>query len=117
GRFAEAEQVQRSVLAQTREDNGQPTDALDMQNLAATLNEEGKFAEAVALTRRALELRRRQEGESAPNVAVALRSLAAAEELDDMYVEAERDFRAALELAGRVAAARKIGIYEFKVPL
>jgi tetratricopeptide (TPR) repeat protein len=117
GAFAEAEQLEREVLAHVRDDNGQGTAATDCQNLATTLEHEGKFAEAVTFAQRALDLQKRREGETSGNVAVALRSLAVAEELNGNVAEAERDFRATLTMGMRLKATQGLDLFQWQIPL
>jgi serine/threonine-protein kinase len=117
GKLREAEQLQREVLANLRQDNGQANSATDMQNLAGTLVSEGKTAEAVSFAQRSFDLQRVREGEISGNVAVALRVLASAEESDGDNKAAERDFRAALDMGRQLAAPKGISIYGWEVPL
>ncbi len=117
GQASEAESLEREVLAELREDNGQPTGALARENLAATLEQEGKPREALGLARQALDLQRRREGEASGNVAVALRSVAIAEELCGEAGPAERDFRASLRLGEKLAPSRDNATYEWRIPL
>ncbi|HSE12567.1 MAG TPA: tetratricopeptide repeat protein [Rudaea sp.] len=116
GQLQEAERLQRDVLAHARDDNGQGALAMDSENLAGTLEQEGKFDEAVMHARRALELERRHEANSS-RVAVALRLLAVAEEMDGDAASAERDFRAALRMQAQLAAGEGGTTYEWKIPL
>ncbi len=117
GQASEAESLEREVLAELREDNGQPTGALARENLAATLEQEGRPREALGLARQALDLQRRREGEASGNVAVALRSVAVAEELCGEAGPAEQDFRAGLRLGEQLASSRGSATYEWRIPL
>jgi serine/threonine-protein kinase len=117
GRAGEAEALQREILAHLPEDNGQSTSVTTRQNLASTLEQEGRPREALALVRQALALQRRREGETSANVAVALRSLAIAEEMSGEAAAAEREFRAALRLGESLARAHGITMYEWGIPL
>ena len=117
GQAPEAESLERDVLAQLREDNGQQTGALTRENLATTLEQEGKPREALELARQALELQRRREGETSGNVAVALRSVAIAEEMSGEAGPAERDFRAGLSLGEKLGPSRGYVMWEWTIPL
>ena len=117
GQLAEAERMQRDVLAHVRGDNGQGTVVNDYQNLALTLHEEGHSTEAVSYARRALDLQRQREGESSGNVAVALRSLAITEQYAGDTVAAEREYRAALRIGEHLAGEQGIALYRWQIPL
>jgi serine/threonine-protein kinase len=117
GRAAEAERLQRDVLARKRADNGQSIDATDCENLATTLIQQGKFAEAVSFARRAVEIHAQREGEISGNTAVALRGLASTEEWAGAVADAERNFRSALAIGQKLQSQQKIAIYEWKIPL
>ena len=117
GQAAEAETLEREVLAELREDNGQPTGALARENLATTLEREGRPREALELARQALELQRRREGESSGNVALAIREVAIAEEMCGEAGLAERDFRAGLRLGEELAPSRGKATYKWRIPL
>lgn len=117
GRAREAEALQREILAHVPEDDGQATSVQTRQNLASTLEQEGRPREALGFARQALELQRRREGETSANVAVALRSLAIAEEMSGEAAAAERDFRAALRLGESLARAHGIARYDWGIPL
>jgi len=117
GRAAEAETLQRDVLARQRADNGQGSDAIDNENLATTLIGEGKFAEAATYGRRAVEIQKQREGEVSGNTAVALRGLAIAEERNGARVDAERDFRAALAIGEKLHASQNIDMFQWRLPL
>src|SRR5262249_52937117 len=97
GRAGEAEAILRDVLAHRHADNGQG-EAIDNENLAQALYEQGRYAEAVNCDRRALEIERQREGADSARAAVALRSLAVPEELSGDNAAAERDLRAALKI-------------------
>ena len=117
GRLQEAEALQRDVLARARADNGQSTLDVDCENLAGTLEREGKFDEALTYARRALDLARTHAGAESRNVAVALRLLALAEEMDGDAGSAERDFRSALQMRERLASVRQSDIFLWQIPL
>ena len=117
GRAPEAESLERDVLAQLGEDNGQPTAAFARQNLAKALEQEARPREALELARQALELQRRREGEKSGNVAVALREVAIAEELCGEAGLAEQDFRAGLHLGEALMPSRGNATYEWRIPL
>jgi tetratricopeptide (TPR) repeat protein/predicted Ser/Thr protein kinase len=117
GRASEAESLERDVLVQLGEDNGQVTGAFARENLATTLEQEGRPREALGLARQALELQRRREGESSGNVAVAMRSVAVAEEMCGEAGPAERDFREGLRLGEGPTSSRSNVTYEWRIPL
>jgi tetratricopeptide (TPR) repeat protein len=118
GHFDEAERVFREALQSVAADDNLSNIAMAQQNLAATLGEEGRFAEAIALDKESVALQERREGKVSGNVAVALRSLAAAEESRGEGDAAEKDFRAALAMGETLRQARKVGqTYEWKIPL
>jgi eukaryotic-like serine/threonine-protein kinase len=117
GHASEAEQLQREVIARVRDDNGQDTMATDCENLAATLEAEGKFDEAVGFAQRALQLHRKHEGDQTGNVAVAMRVLGVAEEFAGDKVDAERDLRAALQMGEEIAKTQHVATYGWKIAL
>ncbi len=117
GRPREAEALQREILATLPADNGQETGALTRENLAATLEMEGKAGAAVDVARQAVELQRRREGKTSGNVAVALRSLAVAEEMNGDGLHAEADFRAGLRMGEDLAPTHGNATYEWRIPL
>ena len=117
GRTADAERLQRDVLAKLPADNGQATGVLTLQNLATSLELEGRASEALRSARQALDLQRRREGETSGNVAIAVRSVAIAEELAGDSRAAERDFRAGLQMGEELAPTHGNATYEWKIPL
>ena len=117
GQAPEAESLEREVLAELREDNGQSTGALTRENLATTLEREGRPREALEVARQALEIQRRREGETSSNVAVALRLVAVAEEMCGEAGLAEQDFRASLRLEEGLASSRGKATYRWRIPL
>jgi len=117
GLLSEAEQLQRDVLARARADNGQGTLEIACENLAGTLELEGKSEEAVAVSRRAFELAQKHGGPISHNAALALRLLAVAEETNGDVQDAERDFRGALQMYGQLAPAQQVDTYRWQIPL
>jgi serine/threonine protein kinase len=117
GSAHEAEALQREILAQLPADDGQDTGALARENLATSLEIEGRARAAVPFAREALELQRRREGETSGNVAIALRSLALAEEQSGDARKAEKDFRSGLRMGEQLALTHGNATYEWKVPL
>ena len=117
GNSIEAEQMQRDVLARVRDDNGQGTEAIDCENLAGTLEQEGRFDEALVYANRAVQLLQKTEGKNSPNVVIALRLLALAEELHGDLGDAERDFRAALQLSRQLSLEHGTATYPIEIPL
>jgi len=118
GQFDKAEQLLREV-AMLRERAGiEVVGAMDEENLATALERQGKYAQAVAEEKKALDIQKRHEGEASGNVAVALRGLGVAEELNGEAVAAERDLRAALAMIEQFAASRpSVGIYPMQITL
>jgi len=114
---AEAETLLREAVSRERRDNGQPLLATVRENLAAALSAQRKYAEAVAAAKDAVAIARRNSGEQTAPVAVALRVLAATEELKGDAADAEAHFRAAYELGEKLHAQRISSAYEWKIPL
>ena len=100
-----------------RADNGQGLDAIDNENLASTLIQQDKFAEAVGYERRAVDIQKQREGEVSGNTAVALDGLAVAEDLNGSTADAERDFRAALVIGEKLHATQNIDMFQWRLPL
>jgi serine/threonine-protein kinase len=117
GQMAEAERLQRAILARVRGDNGQSLVAFDNQNLAGTLEAEGKFDEALTFAHRALAFRQKSEGAVSGNVAVALRLVAVAEEMRGDAPAAERDFRDALRMSEQLPASQATALYPWQIAL
>ncbi|MBS0555804.1 MAG: serine/threonine protein kinase [Proteobacteria bacterium] len=117
GRSAQAEQLQRDVLAHQPVENGQPVEPTANENLASTLIVEGKFAEAVGYAQRAVEIQKAREGEVSGNTAVALNGLGVAEQLNGASADAERDFRAALAIGEILHATQNIDLFQWRLPL
>ena len=117
GHGAEAETLQRDVLAHQRADDSQIVDPIASENLATTLIGEGKFAEAVSYEQRAVEIQKQREGEVSGNTAVALSSLGVAEEWNGASADAERDLRAALAIGEKLHATQNIDMFQWRLPL
>jgi serine/threonine-protein kinase len=118
GRFAEAEQLERGVIAQVREDNGQGTLVTDLENLAGTLEQEGRYDEAVTSARRAVTVAQQLAGAGSHTAALAVRLLGLAEELDGDLAGAERDLRAALATQEALAKSEPAATtYEWSLAL
>ena len=118
GRAPEAESLERDVLAQLGEDNGQPTAAFS-RHLAKALEQEAKASRSAraraAGPGAAEEARKRRKS---GNVAVALREVAIAEELCGEAGLAEQDFRAGLHLGeALMPLSRGNATYEWRIPL
>jgi eukaryotic-like serine/threonine-protein kinase len=116
GQFAEAEQLQRAVIAQAPADNGPGTIPMDLQNLATTVEMQGRIAEGIALRRRAVDLQRRSEGDVSGNVAVALLALAMAEETNGDLADAERDFHAEVALGEQLHQKQNLDLHQWYLP-
>ncbi len=117
GQFAEAEKLQRNVLERAQPDNGQGLVATNCENLSITLEQEGKFTEAIAFARRALEIQIKREGKISGNVAVALRGVAIAEAFAGNTADAERDFRATLRMGEKLKVSQGIDLFQWQLPL
>ena len=77
-RYDDAERLHREALeARRRVDAPPPLVASSLNNLALTMDERGRPAEAEPLLREAIGLWRRHDGEASENVAVGLNNLAA----------------------------------------
>jgi len=116
GRIDEAEVVQRDLMAKLRVDDGTGTDVMNLQNLARTLEQQGRASEAVLMARRALELQLKYSGDNSRPYALALRELAHAERLGGEKQAAEEHFRASTLLAERLAPAGGFGAYGWRIP-
>jgi tetratricopeptide (TPR) repeat protein len=116
GLLGEAETLLREVIARERRDNGQTLLATVRENLATALAAQHKYREAVASARDALDVARKNSGEGTAPFAVALRVLAAAEELAG-DAEAESHFRAAYDLGEKLHAQHISAAAEWKIPL
>jgi hypothetical protein len=78
---------------------------------------EHKYADSVIAARDALQIARKNSGEGTAPVAIALRTLAASEELNGDAADAETHFRAAYDLGEKLHAQHISAAYEWKVPL
>ncbi len=77
---------------------GHPSTANSYNNLAATLGQQGKYAEAEAMHRRALAIRLKALGTDHPDTANSYNNLAATLRAQGKYAEAEAMFRRALAI-------------------
>ena len=116
GQLVEAEQLQRAAIGKVREDNGQGIIAIDLQNLATSVEMQGRYAEAVELRRRAVDLQKQREGAVSGNVAVALTGLAMTEEANGDRIDAERDFRAVIALGEQLHQKQNLDLYQWRLP-
>ncbi|HET8943122.1 MAG TPA: serine/threonine-protein kinase [Rudaea sp.] len=117
GRLAEAETLQRDVLARKHRESAQLLDATDSENLANTLVQEHKFAEAVIYARQAVDIQKHHEGQLSGNTAVALRGLGIAEQLNGSDTDAERDLAAALAIGNTLHVTQDIDMFQWRLPL
>ncbi|QBB71239.1 serine/threonine protein kinase [Pseudolysobacter antarcticus] len=117
GQSSAAERLARGVLERMHDDNGQGTIAVDCENLASVLEQQGKFDEALLYSRQALQLLTKTEGENSTNAIIALRLLALAEELQGDAKNAEQDFRTALSRAAQLPSGRTMATYLLQIPL
>ncbi|MBS0582753.1 MAG: serine/threonine protein kinase [Proteobacteria bacterium] len=115
--YAEAERLLRDALQRVHADaNSAPISMVEAeQNLAGVLGAQGKTAEAVTWMRKAAAVRAMHEGASA-NLAIALRSLAVAEEMDGQTAAAESDLRATLALGEYFSATKGIDHFNWQMP-
>ncbi len=75
-----------------------PDTATSYNNLAATLGDQGKYAEAEAMHRRALAIRLKALGEGHPDTATSYNNLAATLHAQGKHAEAEAMYRRALAI-------------------
>ncbi len=115
GRVAEAEALLRESIALKREDNGQTVN--DYLNLGIALSLQGKHAQALEVSRRALQMQSAREGAVSANTAVALREVAFAEDMAGDPTGAERDYRAALAMAEATVKGRDRSMAGWVAPL
>ncbi|MBS0589936.1 MAG: tetratricopeptide repeat protein, partial [Proteobacteria bacterium] len=110
--YVEAERLLRDVLARTGADNGQGIDATAAENLATVLCVQARCAEAVEWARKAVALQASRAGASA-NLAIALRSLALAEEMAGDVTAAESDLRASVALGDYISATHGVNRFNW----
>ncbi|KFY28121.1 hypothetical protein V491_00628 [Pseudogymnoascus sp. VKM F-3775] len=77
---------------------GHPDTLMSMNNLAIALEKHGKFAEAEAMHRQALQLRETVLGKDHPDTLASMNSVAELLCLQGKYAEAEAMHRQALQL-------------------
>ncbi len=77
---------------------GHPDTATSYNNLAATLRDQGKYAEAEAMHRRALAICLKALGEGHPDTATSYNNLAVTLRAQGKYAEAEAMHRRALAI-------------------
>ena len=116
GRGKDAEVVQRDLLTKLRSDDGTATDVMNLQNLARTLQEQGRIAEALPIARQSVDLQRKYTGEHSRPYALALRELAHAEQLNGNAAQAEAHYRDSTQLADELAPKGGFGAYGWKIP-
>lgn len=95
GRFDEGERLQRDALGLIEMDRGRAAEAVPdygriFSDLGNLLADAGRLPEAEAALRRALEIIRRQAGDSHPNVAATTGNLATVLKSQSRYAEAEK---------------------------
>jgi tetratricopeptide (TPR) repeat protein len=100
-------EAERELLAELRESERKGSDDLaladTLYNLAILRRQQGEFAEADGLYRRALEIRERKEGPNHPDVAATLNNLAGLE-------AAQGDYDAAQPLLERALSIRQAAL-------
>jgi len=111
GRLDEAEKMHRGARAmQPRNPAHHPEIETSLNDLAYVLRDRGKLAEAEALQREVLELRRKRLGSEHPEVAVALDSLGLVLRAQGKLAEAERFHREALALERKLPGTQDLPI-------
>jgi eukaryotic-like serine/threonine-protein kinase len=105
GQHAEAERLQREVLAAQRRLLGpeHPETLSTLNNLGIILDAQGHLAEAEAIHRQVLEARRRVLGPDHPDTAGAMNNLANSVDDQGRYPEAEQLYREVLAARRRSA--------------
>jgi tetratricopeptide (TPR) repeat protein len=95
-------EIERELLAELHAAEGNDSDdlalATTLYNLGILRRQQGDFAEAARLYRRALDIRERKEGPNHPDVAATLNNLAAVEALQGHYEEAKPLLERALSI-------------------
>jgi len=115
GQLDEAETLQRDLVTKFRSDNGTGTDVMNLQNLARTLQQQGKFAEALEAARNSFTLQRQVSGDRSRPYAMALRELALAEQLSGDRENAEAHFRQSIALVEEIAPSGGFGTFGWKI--
>ncbi len=102
GRYAEAEKLFLAALKEAEEFGEQdPRLATSLNNLACLYAEQGKFAQAALLLRRALAIREKALGPEHPDLATDLNNLALLYYVHGKYAQAEPLYRRALAIQGK----------------
>jgi tetratricopeptide (TPR) repeat protein len=98
GRNADAERLDREVLAQKRTllESDDPALAESLNNLGVVVGQRGEWAEAEKLHREALAIMRKAHGPEHVEVAAAMRTLAAVLEAEKKFSEAEPLYKESL---------------------
>ena len=116
GKTDEAEALQRDLSSKFRGDDGTGINVMNQQNLARTLEQQGRFDEALAMARQALELQKGLTGAESRPYALALRELALAEDLAGNRQDAESHYRQSVQLVDRIAPTSGFGTFSWKIP-
>ncbi|MEP7043984.1 MAG: serine/threonine-protein kinase [Dokdonella sp.] len=115
GHLEEAEALQRDVATKIRSDDGTGINVMNLQNLARTLERQGRMEEALQAARQSLELQRDLTDERSRPYALALRELGLAEQLSGDRQGAEKHFREALALVEQIAPAGGFGTFGWRI--
>lgn len=90
GRYAEAEKLFRTAIREAETANVQDaTLAISLNGLAGSLQDQGKYADAEPIYKRALQLHEQLSGVESTGVAATLQDLAAPYKAQGKYAEAE----------------------------
>jgi serine/threonine-protein kinase len=115
GHLDEAEALQRDLATKFRSDDGTGINVMNLQNLARTLERQGRMKEALEAARQSLALQRQLTGERSRPYALALRELALAEQLNGDSQNAEAHFREGVALVEQIAPAGGFGAFGWKI--
>jgi serine/threonine-protein kinase len=116
GKFTEAEVLQRDLRAKFRSDNGTGSNVFNLQNLARTLEQQGRVEEALPIARESAEIQRQLTGENSRPYLLALRELALAEQQAGDAQAAEKHYKECVDRVEQVARAGGFGTFGWKIP-
>ncbi len=116
GQLDRAEALQRDLRSKFRSDDGSGSNVMNLQNLASTLVQQGRAAEALPIVRESLDIQRRLTGERSRPYALALREVAATEQRTGDAATAEAHFRASVELVEQIAPTGGFGTFSWTIP-
>ncbi len=116
GQLDRAEALQRDLRSKFRSDDGTGSNVMNLQNLASTLSQQKRAAEALPIVRESLDIQRQLTGERSRPYALALREVAVAEQRTGDAASAEAHFRASVELVEQIAPAGGFGTFSWTIP-